>query len=463
MGTQISNVIDVQITKEASRLSRAGFGVPILINDNYKQYERAVLYDDPADMLTINGGPYSTTDDLYVAALNLMGQSLSPTQFYIGRKYATVNSLATITFSAAATGGSFTLDISIGGAAAVTTGAIAQGTLPAAIEVIIEAVAGITSCTVTMLGTALVAGDADGFTVEFDGADAGLDRRITAVNNSLTPANTATLVMTQYGSTLEDWATCYNAVVAANNLWYEFIPIERVITATEAEFTALAAVVETQMKTLSLTSLDPVILTTATTDIASDLSALNYARSCTTFSSDTASWVNAAWAGRCLPENPGSITWNWKELAGVVVDDFTAAEIVNMKAKNCNFFEDVGNYNVISSGSVMASGEYRDIIRGIDLLTARMSEDLFDVLVNAKKIPQTDIGGAQVEGTLRGSLLRYGVGYSIITEDSIVVTVPKVSTIPSSEKEARWLNNVTWSATLVGAWHTITIRGKVVV
>lgn len=468
MGTQISDVISVSITKEAARLSRAGFGIPCLINDNYKQYERTVLYTDPADMLTTNGGPYSTTDELYIAALNLMGQSVSPTQFYIGRKYDTTNALYTQTCNISATGGTFTLDVYADGSNIGTTAAIDfddPDTGVGSIEEKIEAIVGVTAVTVTFQGAAAQAGDADGFTVEFTGADAASDFYIVVNTNSLTAASTVTITgtMTQYGSTAETWVTCYAAAKAYNNLWYEFDPIERVVTATEAEFTALAAAVEADMKTCCLISADSVIPTTATTDIASDLAALNYDRTCVIYSTDTSSWANAAWAGRCLPANPGSITWNWKQLVGVVAEDLTAAEVANMKSKNCNFVEEVGSLTLISSGGVMASGEYRDIIRGIDLLTARMSEDLFVLEANSDKIDFDVSGTTAVEGEMRGSLITYGVGYRIITEDSIVVNVPAIDDIPTSEKAARWLNNVTWSATLKGAIHTMTIRGKVVV
>jgi len=566
MGTQISNIVSVSITKESARVMQTGFGTPILVGDTAgKQLSRAVSYSDPADMLTTNGGPYATSDDLYIAAINLMAQDVSVESFLIGRKKETENQQTSIVFDADATAGTFTLTIggnttgnidyddsasdvqtainalsnvsgvtvalntgatqagdaegftiafadsikltvtaTISGLTGPTTATITEvdeathattavpnqvsisfdadataGTFTltcggettagiaydAAVGVVksaIELLTNITTVTVALNSGATQAGDQEGFTVTFDG-DVGTDFATTCDESGLTGPTTSYDYINTETIAIETWATAYAAIKAADNTWYDFIPIERVVTASVSEFTALAAIVEADTKQMCLITADSNALTSATSDIGYALEALDYDRTACVYSGDTTYWLNAAWDGRCLPEKPGSVNWAYQSLSGVTADSLTTAQLGYLDQKAYNYFEEVGGVNIISSHGIAASGEYRDVTRGIDLLTARIGEAVFAALVNANKIPFTVQGIAKVKNIIESTLITYGVNYGIITEDSIVVSAPELSAIPSSEKAARWLNNVTFSATMQGAINTITITGKLVV
>jgi hypothetical protein len=201
------------------------------------------------------------------------------------------------------------------------------------------------------------------------------------------------------------------------------------------------------------------MLTTADTDIASVLQTAAYERTAILYSADQTSYPEAAWLGRCLPEDPGSITWKFKQLAGITVDDLTPTEGTNLRGKNANFYEQVAGYNMISSEAVMASGEYIDIIRGTDWLQARIAEGVFLRLVNADKVPFTAQGIALIETELRYRLEK-GVDAGLIVDGSIQITSPDIATVDPLEKSQRFLNGMQFTAQLAGAVHKTAIVGK---
>lgn len=162
-----------------------------------------------------------------------------------------------------------------------------------------------------------------------------------------------------------------------------------------------------------------------------------------------------------LSKEPGSITWKFKEIAGVPADSLNTTELTNLDAKNANYYENVQGADMISSEAKVVSGEYIDVIHGVDWLTARIAERVFTLLLNNDKVPYTERGIGQIEAEIKAQL-QEGVEKGLLTENTAVVTTPKLSTISSADKAARILRNVTFSAQLAGAIHKSEIRGKLV-
>ena len=115
----------------------------------------------------------------------------------------------------------------------------------------------------------------------------------------------------------------------------------------------------------------------------------------------------------------------------------------------------------MENGNV-ASGEWIDVMRGVDWIEATLQETIYSRLVNADKIPYTDAGVAIIKGDVQ-KVLTDAAGQGIITEESIVITVPKVSDISTTDRANRVLPDVEFSATLQGAIHKVEIAGVVAV
>jgi hypothetical protein len=224
---------------------------------------------------------------------------------------------------------------------------------------------------------------------------------------------------------------------------------------------AAAQWIASRRKIFFARSNDSVINTATTTDIASTFSDLNYDRTVVIAHFPLADdFIDAGWLGRMLPEDPGSATYKFKTITGCAADNLTSTQANYAKGKNANTYETVGGVAMMAEG-VVSSGEYIDIITGVDWLQARIEERVFSKLVNLNKIPFTDAGVAIIENEIRAQL-NEGVRVGLLAADpAFTVTVPKVADVSPADKAARYLPNITFVATLAGAVHKTQIRGTV--
>lgn len=449
MGTELNDIAEVVITRETARITRQGFGTSVIVGEHFRLAERIKTYTDPADMLTDG---FATTDNLYKAAVKLMGQALSPETFKIGRKHTTVNELQSITFDALSTAGTWTLTLG-----SETTAAIAYNAITSAIESAIEALTAVTSVTVTgTLDASLT------ITIEFDGADASTAFDAFTIDISgLTGPTTATVSTTQHGATADaDWTAALNAIRAVDDDWYFLIADTRADADIEEIGDWIEPLSTTKLYFFASDAAD--IPLAPTTDVISVLGAKSYERSIGFYSTDQANFPEAAWVGGQSPEDPGSITWKFKTLSGITADTLTGSEVTNLKAKNANFYEAVAGTSIITSEAVVVGGEYIDIMRGVDWLQARIGEAVFIRLINEKKIPLTDQGIAVIETELRTEL-NNGVDVGLIAPGTITVSVPLASALLDADKAVRLLDGITFTGDLAGAVHKSKIVGKLTV
>lgn len=195
--------------------------------------------------------------------------------------------------------------------------------------------------------------------------------------------------------------------------------------------------------------------------LAFQLMSQNYSRTFLMYHQDSAfDYPEAAWMGRVLPLVPGSETWSYKTLNNVSYSDLTTTQSNTAHNKNTNTYEFVGGVGITYPGKV-ASGEWIDVIRGIDWLTARIKEAVFSLFVNNPKVPYTDAGIASIQAAVM-SVLNTGVANGLLTNDPApIVRVPLARDVPSVDKNNRILKNVTFEATLQGAIHQVVIRGTI--
>lgn len=229
---------------------------------------------------------------------------------------------------------------------------------------------------------------------------------------------------------------------------------------SEAEAVAAAAVIEAVRKMLFIDTSDTEVVEGGDTDdVASQLKALNYARTVPLYMANTCGAMQSvAWTGKCLPFDPGSETWAHKTIKGVVADDLLSGQETALETKRCNYYAaNVGGFDVTLWGTV-PDGDYVDIIRGVDWLHARMSERIWGGFYNAKKVPFTDQGIAIVESLMR-AVLDAAVKVGLLA--SYTITLPKASEVDTADKAARTLTGVSFVGILQGAIHKVRITGNV--
>ncbi len=170
-------------------------------------------------------------------------------------------------------------------------------------------------------------------------------------------------------------------------------------------------------------------------------------------------WQDLAEAVYHLVRTPGSYTPAYKTLASCTPDELTGSQVGVLLGKQCNIFHDVAGRDVMEQGYATGSEiEYTDTFIGIDWLQARIQEEVFLLISNSPKIPYTDAGVAQIESAV-SAVLKRAVDNGFLADFETVAE--KTADQSTSDRAARTYNGLTFTATLAGAIHYVTINGTV--
>ena len=468
MAWKRGDIVDLSITIGTAVTQGQGFGIPLILSESIRSENRVDSFTSSLSMLDAG---YQTTDREYLMAKAIFDQTSKDgdtvSVVKVGRKLSDQNAIVTVTFDASATAGTFTLDISKEGAAAVTSGTIDYDDAALDIETVLAAMSNVTSADVTLLGTQ--AGDKLGFTIEFDG-DANTDFQVTAVNvGSLTGVTAGTATQTAYGSAVETWTTAYQAVKASDDDFYVCLPG----TETKADILELAALTSAERKQFWAVTRDTDVKSKTAGNVMIEIEALGVDNWFMIYHETTGQYANCALAGSTMPDNLYSITACLYPMAGITADTLTDPEITHLITYNINIPVDDGTDTVIpgafaastggADGGIMTEGQFMDYAAAKDFLTARGEEQMYAFLRGTKKVNFDEDGLLAVKSKLASIMQTYGVGNNIIVDGSIVVTVPDLATYDSTKKAARWLDDVTGDGSAAGAIHKVSITFKLAV
>lgn len=166
---------------------------------------------------------------------------------------------------------------------------------------------------------------------------------------------------------------------------------------------------------------------------------------------------SAALFGRVLPRDPGSVNWKFNRLSGPSPVALSTTERLNLRNKNGNSYEAVSGASISFEGSV-GSGEWIDVVRGVDWIDSDMSTNVLQVLINEEKVGYTDADFAKLEQGMRQTL-RTSVTRRILA--SFAVIIPKVANVDPTDRANRVARVLRWSGILVGAVNTAEIDGTI--
>ena len=427
--TQLTDIIQINITRETAAVAQTNFNVPLFIATHTQWPERAREYASLSEVAV----DFPTTSKAYIAASKLFGQQIRPATIVIGRRQVpsvtlVVSNVVNATlYKMTISGDNFTYTSD----ASATAIEIATGLAAS------YALSPVTGVTVT--------DNLDGtLTVSSLG-----DWSITA---------DATMTLTAAAPT-ESWVDTLEAVQAENDSWYALTTETHI----QADVVALAAAIEAKKKIYGVSSADLAIKTNVTTDLFSVLKAAGYQRTFGLWSAtaDT-EFPECAWIGYQLQERPGSDTWAHKTLSGATVSKLNGTESSNIKEKNGSTYEYVGGLNV-TIGAKMFGGEWIDVMVFVDWLEARMRERIWFRLANSKKIPYTQAGATILETEVRAQL-QEGVRVGGLADaPAFTVSVPDVTTLSPNMRAQRIFDGIEFEARLAGAIHFVTVNGRVTV
>jgi len=426
-------VVTINITRQTKAVTRKGFGTLMLIG-RHKVFNERVRAYTAADAMLVDG--FESTDPEYIAGLAFFSQNPNTGTFLIGRHQADQAVLSVLT---AVDSTDYTTTIN-GTIFTFTSGVSATPlTIAAGLKIAIDA------------GTepVIVTDNIDG-TLDVDPTVAGVAFTITALGPNL-------IVVKPFAVT-ESIVDAYTAIKQENADFYAVAMTNKV----QADVESIAAQVLTEKRIFGTSSTDSGILATTLTDIAAVLNANNNERTFVLYTHLAGTYPEVAWMSRQLSTDPGSSTWKFKTLIGQVASPLTSTESTNATNKKCNTYEKLNGVDITLEGT-MASGEFIDIIRGIDWLEARMAERIFSKFVNLAKIPFTNGGIAIIEAEIRGQL-NDGIASGLLANDPApIVTKPLASEVSNADKVGRTLPDMAFSATLQGAIHFVTVDGIVAV
>jgi len=424
----INNIISVSISRQTKVAQAQGFGVPLIAGPNGPNAADVI---STYSSLSAFAADYATSTDEYKAAAAIFGQSPAPTSVKACKLQTTVAQVITMT-PTPADNTAFTVTIN-GTLYSFTSGSGATaGQIVTGLKNLITADP---ACVVTPSGTT---------TLILTAQSAGLP--FTYANS----ANIAAVVTAACVGIANDLA-----VLVLDTTWYMLhTAANDAVTVMQA-----AATIETMNRMYMVHLSDSAVITSSTTDLASKLSAAKYTRTACTWHGVSGEYFAAALMGVCLPLTPGSETWAFKTCTGITADSLNDTQVGYLKDKNCNFYVSVAGLNVSMQGMV-ASGEYIDVMRGVDWLTSIIQSDIFTAIVNLPKVPLTNAGISALQSIMEKDLNR-AIGVGLL--QSYTASAPKASDLSANDKAARQIGGggLQFVGQLAGAVQNVSVVGVV--
>lgn len=263
-----------------------------------------------------------------------------------------------------------------------------------------------------------------------------------------------------------DWPAAFAAIMDENNEWYGFdvVPVSVGDSDITTELKAVSDWAEdssrrkmffTQHSDLNIES------PSSTTDLGYLLKAAKARR--TVLIHRPAAKLNEHLPigvfAESAPYTVGSSAYSYKDVLGTTTDKFGAVARAAMEAKNVNYYTTVANLDVLRKG-IVSSGEWIDVMVGIDWLTAGIEEDVFAAIVAERKFPYDDAGLVAMGGIVQ-SRLELGGRNGILQLGSIEVKVPKYADIPLLDRQNRKITGISFKALLKGSAYSAVFVGTV--
>lgn len=167
---------------------------------------------------------------------------------------------------------------------------------------------------------------------------------------------------------------------------------------TDAEHIAISAYIEaaSDKHMYGITTNEQICLDPSNvTDIGSQAMLADYMRTVIQWSLYN-QYAICSWFGRAFTVNfEGSnttLTMKFKVEPGVIPETLSGSEADTLASKRINTYVNYNNGAAITQEGVMSGRAYFDEMHGLDWLSNRVQNDLFNVLYTAPKIPQTNSG-----------------------------------------------------------------------
>lgn len=410
-GLNVGRLVRVSVNLAPLAAARRGFGTLLVAGDSnvINGSERIRSYVDLESVAT----DFGTSAPEYRAAQLYFGQSPRPQTLMIGRwlRTATAGLLQ---------GGILT---SAEQALANWT-SITSGSFKVSIDGVEKSVTGLNFSAVTNLNGVASAINAvlTGGTIAWDGSRFTITSSTTGVTSTVGYATAAasgvnisgllkltssTALAPVDGFAAETPVECAAAMANQSGQWYG-LSFAASTMPTAEQIVAVAAFIEgaSISRIFGVTETDTRVLdATYTSDLASQLKALSYKRTCVQYSANkhaVCSLFGRAFSVN-FSANRSTIILMYKQEPGIVAENLTETQTQTLKAKRCNVFVQYMNDTAILQYGVMSGQAYFDEVHGLDWFADALQTAEYNLLYQSKtKIPQTDAGQNQLVNVAAG-------------------------------------------------------------
>lgn len=459
MANNIDRILNLDIQIINNRLSQTGFGRAAIFVEHSLYADRTRIYTDADDMLDDG---FLTTDQAYIDARAHMAQTPSPEDFMIAKRDAAQAQVTRVNVDTVTPSFLYEFDLTISGIAfniAYTSGAL--DTAADIRDGLISAV----NASGAPVTPAIFDADTLSLTADTPGVSFVVSGMVAELSQTVGTAN--------YGI-----AEDIDLAREENDDFYGVLLAER-----DDDIAYEAAVkVQTLRKLLMVQSSDDDIINTVydpppdfddDDDLAAKVKFANLFRTSVLYVSDDSNPVAAAWMGTCICQIPGKITWKFKELTLCTPEAdsvFDGQGYTNLTARSANGFFTVGGRNITFEGTV-ASGEFIDIIHGVDHLYSLVQRNVVLALIKqTSKVGMTQGGldtiAAAVSAAMYEKMNDGLIAKSRVLSDGstqvpgFTVTPPRIQDLSPSERAAREIpasHPIEAEGTLEGAIHFVDV------
>lgn len=436
--SDLDSIVSVNISLAASSVSRAGFGTPLIAAYHNAYPDRVRSFSSLTEAASAG---HTAGSPIYRALTVAFSQNPRPPIVKVGRRASAPTQIVRLTPVDTTPGVAYSVRI----------------VLPTRLA---------STATYTVQAADTVALIVDGLKTAIDGLGLNLTTSDDTTHLTVTADNAGELFSytvnpgCRFHNTTADpgLAADLTAINAADDDWYGLA----IDSNSGAENLVAATWAEANSKLAVLDSADTLITVTGdTTHHFYTASQTAYERAGFVYSAagGSLSYAGLGLLANRLPTDPGKSTWGYKRISGVQADVLSSSQTAAIEAVNGNYYVQTRGLNFLRDGTV-ASGQFFDVRRTIDLIRARIQENVLSLIVNNEKIPFTDSGIELVKAEILATITRE-VGKGIAADPAPTVTAPRKGSISTANITARNLPDVEFSATLSGAIHTVSITGKV--
>ena len=276
------------------------------------------------------------------------------------------------------------------------------------------------------------------------------------------------------GIAAESPLECIQALSDVSGEWYMAAFASAI---ADDDHVAVAGYIEatTPYRIYGVTTADTkVINATATTDIASRLSKLNYKRTLVQYSTKSPCAVFSVFGRMSTVKflaNQSTITLKFKQLPGVEAENLTSRQNAALAKKHANVFVNFDNDTAILQEGVMSNGYFIDEVHGLDWLQNFTQNKIWNLLYQSTtKVPQTNAGVTRIinkitesfeQGITNGLMApgRWNAdGFGALGQGEMLTTgyyiyAPAIEDQDQSEREQRKAPVLQCAVKLAGAIH----------